>query len=134
MPVELSPYFPQGQKNSVDVVALYDPFDDGETYRYRAVGAMIMNEATIVPDGASLWVPDGLPDDDEDTTAGEYYYDSEKSPVRYAVWSVGPNPESSKFDIPGRLPLPRKYWLLPGQSEGVIVHYQAAGGEIYASP
>jgi len=136
LPVELLPYLPSGRRNTgngaVDVVAMPDPFTPSECYKYRAVGAAIMNESTILEKASTLWVPDGFPHAEAET--GKYYNDPEISPVLYAVYSMGPDPRSEKFDVPGRLPVPRRYWLMDSSDTGVIVHFQDAKGEIHMSP
>lgn len=132
LPVELMPYLPAGRKNGMDIVRMPDPFTPDECYKYRAVGTAIMNESTIVENAAKLWIPDGFPYAQADT--GRYYNNSNTSPIRYAVWSMGPDPTSPKFDIPGRLPLPSKYWLKSASGAGVIVHCEDANRQIYVSP
>jgi len=132
LPVELLGYLPEGRRNDLDVVEMPDPFTEGECYKYRAVGPAILNESIILPDAANLWVPDGLPGAQLET--GRYCNDPQTSPVRYAVYSLGPDPQASKFDIPGRLPLPSKYWLTDAGDTGVIVHYEDDQGRIHLSP
>ena len=132
LPVELLNCLPRAQKNEVDIVRMPDPFTPESNYKYRAVGPAIMNESTIIENAATLWIPEGFPRQQEET--GEYHRDPETSPVRYAVWSMGPDPESTKFDIPGRLPLPSKYWLNDTDKAGVIVHYEDKRGDIHMSP
>jgi len=132
LPVELLAYLPQGRKSNVEIVEMPDPFTPDACYKYRAVGPAIVNETTILEDAATLWVPEGFPD--ARTLAGRYYSDPTSSPVRYAVWSMGPDPRSDKFDIPGRLPLPRMYWLESAGEAGVIVHYEDANRQIHQSP
>ncbi len=132
LPVELVTFLPSGRENDLEVVRMYDPFVPDQTYRYRAVGAAIMNESTILPNAATLWIPDGFGDDEAET--GRYCSDPRTSPVLYAVWSMGPVPQSPRFDIPGRLPLPERYWLKAGLNDGVIVHYQDARRRLHMSP
>jgi len=132
LPIELKAYLPGGRIKGVEVVEMHDPFRSGETYKYRAVGAAIMNESILRNGAATLWVPDGFPREQGD--AGRYYNDPADSPVRYAVWSTGPDPDSPKFDIPGRLPVPRKYWLTGASDTGVIVHLEDADGRVHISP
>ncbi|NLF30134.1 MAG: type II secretion system protein [Planctomycetes bacterium] len=132
LPEELGPYLPSGREDGLDVVKMPDPFVPDQTYRYRAVGPAIMNESTVLEDAATLWIPDGFGADQVET--GRYHNDPKTSPVLYAVWSMGPVPDSPLFDIPGRLPLPGRYWLRAGSNAGVIVHYQDAGREIHMSP
>jgi prepilin-type N-terminal cleavage/methylation domain-containing protein len=132
LPVELTPYLPGGRKNDLGIVQMPDPFTPTECYKYRAVGPAIVNESTIIPNAASLWIPDGFPCGDAET--GQYYSDPKTSPVRYAVYSMGPDPQNAKFDIPGRLPVPSKYWLKNASDTGVIVHYEDNNGQIHMSP
>jgi len=132
LPIELMAYLPRGRKNDVRIVEMRDPFHPAETYKYRAVGAAIMNESTLLENAATLWVPDGFPGGQAET--GRYYNDPEKSPVRYAVWCMGPDPNSPKFDVPGRLPVPSKYWLRSAADTGVIVHLEDNNGRIHTSP
>ncbi len=63
-----------------------DPFDEnGHTYRYDHPGWGYGNG--LVPSIRSLWVPDAFPDDDG---SGRTWSDERASPVKAAVWSVGP--------------------------------------------
>ncbi|MFW6066041.1 MAG: type II secretion system protein [Planctomycetota bacterium] len=132
LPVELVGYLPAGEKNGVQIAKMPDPFTPGEHYKYRAVGPAIMNESTLLENAASLWIPDGFGRDEKDT--GRYYRDPDESPVRYAVWSMGPDPNSAKFDVPGRLPVPQKYWLQDASDTGAIVHFEDDDGRVHASP
>lgn len=132
LPVELVGYLPAGETNGVRIAKMPDPFTPGEHYKYRAVGPAIMNESTLLEDAATLWIPDGFGKDEQDT--GTYHRDPDTSPVRYAVWSMGPNTDSPKFDIPGRMPIPQKYWLQDSSDTGVIVHFEDREGRVYMSP
>jgi prepilin-type N-terminal cleavage/methylation domain-containing protein len=134
LPIELIPYLFQGvNKDNLDIVDMPDAFTPTAYYKYRAVGTSIENETLIREKEASLWIPDGFPDAEKDT--GKEYRDPETSPVRYAVYSLGPDPDSKKFDIPGLLPIPQKYWLnSPSDDAGVIVHYEDKHGLMHMSP
>ena len=132
LPVELLAYLPGGRKNNVEIVEMKDPFTPKACYKYRAVGPAILNESTILENAATLWVPEGFPH--ARTSAGRYYSDPQTSPVRYAVWSMGPDPRAPKFDVPGRLPLPPQYWLEGAAEAGVIVHYEDAHRQVHQSP
>jgi len=132
LPVELGRYLPRGRKNNVEIVDMRDPFQAGETYKYRAVGSAIVNESTILENAATLWVPDGFPY--SRGVEGRYYNDPKTSPARYAVWSLGPDPNSPKFDLPGRLPIPRPYWMTHTWDTGVITHIEDRRGRIHMSP
>lgn len=133
LPVELSDYLPAGEKNDVDIVEMHDPFADRATYKYRSVGTAILNEATVVENGANLWVPDGFPGPQADT--GKYYDNPATSPVLYAVWSTGPDTNSVKVTAQAyKLPLAEKYWLKTPDDTGVITHIMCRDGMVLASP
>jgi prepilin-type N-terminal cleavage/methylation domain-containing protein len=132
LPVELRGYLPGGRERGVATVAMPDPFRPSLSYRYRAVGPAILNETTVIEDASCLWVPDRFPLRKDGP--GRYWSDPDASPVRYAVWSIGPEPESPKFDIPGRLPVPQRYWLTGPSDSGVIVHLEDAQRRIHMSP
>jgi len=136
LPVELAlgRYLPAEQKPFGVVVAMRDVFRPEDTYKYRAPGPAIVNESTLIPDAATIWVPDGFPPH-VDATTGRYYSNPEQSPVRYAVWSIGPSVGSPKFaDAPGRAPVPRHYWCRGAGDTGVITHFEDHRGRMYMSP
>lgn len=128
---------------------LEDAFNPGQTYRYRAPGAVWQNGVLMdFPDStwrprAQIWVPDDVPNCE--SPEGRYYADRNnepKSPVTYAVWSVGPDPLSPKFPRwddgtidEARLPLPKSFWLLnDGRPTGLITHFRTRKGATYMSP
>lgn len=127
LPAELSPYLPTREDRGVIRIAMGDPFDSSRSYFYRAPGVAIANETTRIANGSRLWVPDGIPIQEE--VAGKYYTDPKESPVLYAIWSEGPDPATSKFDVPGRRPVPSRYWMNGPGDTGVIVHYMNASGQ-----
>jgi prepilin-type N-terminal cleavage/methylation domain-containing protein len=119
----------------IDAVDMRDVFDPGSTYRYRAVGAALLNETVLIeaPDGARLWIPDSYPDCRGEE--GRYYGDPRTSPVRYAIWSIGPDPNSPKFrKVGGHLPIPARFWAHGASDTGLIVHFQGHDGRQYQSP
>lgn len=126
----------------IDRVTMPDVFDPSTTYKYRAPGTAVMNETQVEPYMSRLWVPDAFPD--VSALTGRYYSDNPSdpepylSPVRYAVWSVGPDRRSPKFrttGVPvGRGPIPSFFWCKRASDSGFIVHYQARDGKAYMSP
>lgn len=117
----------------VTKIQLRDVFHPTATYRYLAPGAAIFNEHVVVADWRGLWVPAEFPDTRGE--AGAYHSDVDTSPVRYALWSVGPDILSPKFTTtPGRIPLPGRFWCRGARDTGVITHYQARSGTSYRSP
>jgi prepilin-type N-terminal cleavage/methylation domain-containing protein len=114
------------------IVKMPDVFNPGDTYKYRAPGPAILNESTLISDAATIWVPDGFPDCDG--TKGKYYNHAEDSPVLYALWSVGPVPNSPKLGIPGRAPVPSRYWYRGTRDGGVITIFEDQRGRTYIGP
>lgn len=135
LPIELGEqdYLPMMHRDGLDYVDFPDVFQPTQSYRYRAVGPAVMNETTVVENASSLWVPLDAPTCT--TRAGRYWSDPRTSPVRYAVWSMGPDLRSPKFeDIPGRQPLPSRFWMHDAGDTGVITHFLDIEGTIHASP
>lgn len=92
-PVELAEqeYLPRGNRPGQEA-RLEDVFNPGHTYKYAAPGPSLLNGS---PGGNfALWVPDDFPA--AGTNAGRYYSAPQDSPVRWAVWSLGPRPHSSR--------------------------------------
>ncbi|MBI4582379.1 MAG: hypothetical protein HY718_21975 [Planctomycetes bacterium] len=150
LPLELAvkKYFPRSPDN-LKRAFLEDIFYPGQTYRYRAPGAVWQNgtlmdfpESTWRP-RAQVWVPDDVPRCASES--GRYYAARKgepRSPVTYAVWSVGPKLDSPKLPRSSdgsldesKFPLPSKFWLtLDGRPSGLITHFRTADGPTYASP
>jgi type II secretory pathway pseudopilin PulG len=133
LPLELIGYLPGGSLNDTTIARVPDVFHpELGGYKYRAPGPAIFNEYTFQADGGTLWVPNGFPG--AETETGQYYTSQAASPVRYAVWSWGPDPDSPKLANSGRAPIPRQYWLRNSGDTGVIVHYENRDGQMHASP
>ncbi|HRX85463.1 MAG TPA: prepilin-type N-terminal cleavage/methylation domain-containing protein [Phycisphaerae bacterium] len=146
LPVELAEggYLPRSP-DRVPQADFPDYFQPTRTYRYRAPGALWLNGAFFDKRSprAFLWVPEDFPLCTSDAGAYVYARESEPpSPVRYAVWSIGPAAEAKKFPrVPGfgtvdetKFPLPRAYWLTNSADEGIITHYRDQRGLMYQSP
>lgn len=134
LPLELAQkgYLPR-RVDDEKAVGFPDVFGRGETYRYRAPGPAWVNETTYIPRGSYMYIPDDAPICSAET--GTYYNDPTEAPVRYAVWSVGPEPDVPKLaQFANRIPLPRLLWLGEGERSGIITHYQDRDGRVYKSP
>ncbi len=134
LPVELAKkeYLPR-TTDAKQAVNFADTFGEGETYRYRAPGPAWVNDTMYVSDASYLFVPDDAPICRVET--GEYINNPRESAVRYALWSVGPDPEAAKLlRFASRLPLPRWLWLGEGERHGVITHFQDRDGRLFQSP
>ncbi|HOB76106.1 MAG TPA: prepilin-type N-terminal cleavage/methylation domain-containing protein [Phycisphaerae bacterium] len=150
LPVELATgrYLPRSP-DLLKRAFMEDPFCPGQSYRYRAPGPVWQNGILMdFPDvswrpRANLWVPDDVPQCRSET--GRYYanYAHEpKSPVTYAVWSMGPNMDSAPFPRwpdgtidEARFPLPSQFWLTRnGRASGLITHFRTRAGLTFTSP
>ena len=93
-----------------------DVFDPGDTYRYHAPGWGFVNES---PRNYKIYVPQGFPSD----WGIDVYHDQDSSPVKCAVWSVGPSGPKDKGDVLAlHYPVPPRNWY-PTEPDGIIVHY-----------
>ena len=123
LPVELANehYLPHGSQGGLEA-DLEDLFNPGHTYKFAAPGPQLLNGA---PAGNySLWVPTNAPDM---TDGGKYFTDSKSSPVRWVVWSLGPQPNSTRSQNP-YAPLTSDSWYRRTGEGGVIVRFADRNG------
>ena len=96
-----------------------DIFNQGHTYKYLAPG---FGWANYNPSWLSMKVPAAFPDDtgwDDDKS----YVTQDTSPVKCALWSVGPS--GAKIWSESKMlhyPMPPRHWY-PDNKDGIIVHY-----------
>jgi prepilin-type N-terminal cleavage/methylation domain-containing protein len=127
LPWELveSKYLPAPSEHTFMAAGIEDRFNRGYTYKYRSVGTMIYNRTVVVKNGASLWIPDGFPDNEQQE--GCDYADAKESPVSWVLYSEGP-----RFDMDRmrqlNYPVPTKTWYNPQARQGVIVRIRLANG------
>ena len=150
LPVELARgrYLARGM-SKIPQADFPDAFARDHGYKYRAPGAIYLNGTFFdAPDKpwkprATIWVPDDFPICRSDQ--GRYYsnlLNEPASPVAYAVWSAGPDPQSPKFPRDeqsgvideSRLPVARRYWLAHCGDTGLITHFRGRTGLVYMSP
>jgi len=106
---------------------LADPFNRPHSYKYVAPGFGWANgDPTIL----AIWVPEGFP---AEQGRDRPHFDRRTSPVKWAVWSVGPGTPPSVFESDSaHHPVPEREWY-PRRADGIIVHMQTADG-ILQSP
>ena len=127
LPVELveSGYLPAPGEDTFMAAGIEDRFNRGYTYKYRSVGELIYNRTFVIKDGASLWVPDGFPDNEKEE--GDTYNNLEDSPVSWVLYSEGP-----EFDLNRmkelKYPVPRQTWYSPETHDGVIARMRLKSG------
>lgn len=127
LPVELvdNGYLLRPGGDTFMAAGIEDRFNRGYTYKYRSVGELIYNRTFSIKNGASLWVPDGFPENEKEE--GQTYYNPQESPVRWVLYSEGP-----EFDL-NRMkelnyPVPRQTWYSPKTHKGVIVRMRLKNG------
>ena len=127
LPCELveSKYLPAPGEDTFMAAGIEDRFNRGYTYKYRTVGTLIYNRTVVVKNGAYLWVPDGLPDNEQQE--GHNYTDPKESPVSWVLYSEGP-----RFDLDHmkelKYPVPENTWYNPKARHGVIVRMRLKNG------
>lgn len=132
LPVELAhtSYLPEGWDRA-RMVGVEDPFHAGYTYKYNAPGDLILNNAPQ-HNANPVWVPDTFPQAEpqvplSDRTDGTRYSDPKRSPVAWALWSLGPDPGHEKVLSP-RAPISRHTWYRGTGDRGVICHIMQSDG------
>jgi prepilin-type N-terminal cleavage/methylation domain-containing protein len=127
LPCELveSKYLPAPGEDTFMAAGIEDRFNRGYTYKYRTVGTLIYNRTVVVENGASLWIPNGFPDNEQQE--GRDFTDSKESPVSWVLYSEGP-----RFDLDRmkelKYPVPTNTWYSPQIRQGVIVRMRLANG------
>lgn len=128
LPVELANehYLPRGSQGGLEA-NLRDLFNPERTYKYAAPGPQLLNGA---PAGNySLWAPTNTPDM---SGGGKYFTDARTSPVRWVVWSLGPQPDSARSQHV-YAPLASASWYRGTGEGGVIARFAVNNGTQFNS-
>jgi len=130
LPVELASerYLPHGNQGGLEA-DLEDVFNPDHTYKYAAPGPELLNGSAA--GNYSLWVPTNAPTDM--SGGGKYFTDPKISPVRWVVWSLGPQPNSPK-SLGTYAPLSSDDWYRRAGDSGVIVRFADRNGIQSTSP
>jgi prepilin-type N-terminal cleavage/methylation domain-containing protein len=127
LPCELveSKYLPVPAEGTFMAAGIEDRFNRGYTYKYRSVGTLVYNRTVVMEDCASLWVPDGFPDSDQEE--GREYVDAQGSPVSWVLYSEGP-----RFDLDRmrelNYPVPMNTWYDPQTGQGILARMRLQNG------
>jgi prepilin-type N-terminal cleavage/methylation domain-containing protein len=129
LPVELAqqgylPHGPAGRDANIE-----DIFNPGHTYKYAAASPQLLNGSPTAP--YQLWVPTNAPLDM--SSGGKYFADPKISPVRWVVWSLGPQPNSPK-SLGTYAPLSSDDWYRRTGDSGVITCFADRNGTQFSSP
>ena len=130
LPVELAEqhYVPHGKEGGM-AAAMEDVFNPGHTYKYAAPGPCLVNDS---PGGNfELWVPNDFPRSEDES--GQYHSSPTTSPIRWVLWSMGPQPAGPK-SLSSRAPLGAQTWYQGTRDHGVLVRIESREGEYYRSP
>jgi len=116
-PLELVEQHYLGPGNRPGMAAnMEDVFNLEHTYKYAAPGPELLN-GSAVPDGYQLWAPNDVPTCAG--TNGQYYSEQKSSPVRWVIWSLGPQPNSAKT-LDMYAPMTSRSWYRKTGEGGVI--------------
>ena len=127
LPLELveSKFLPAPGQDTFMAAGIEDRFNRGYTYKYRSVGTLIYNRTVVIQNGASLWIPDGFPDNEQEE--GRDCADARESPVSWVLYSQGP-----RFDLDlmrdRKYPVPTNTWYDSQTRQGIIVRMRLANG------
>ncbi|MFZ0827594.1 MAG: hypothetical protein WAO02_09255 [Verrucomicrobiia bacterium] len=129
LPVELANehYLPHRNQGGLEA-DLEDVFNSDHTYKYAAPGPELLNGSAA--GNYSLWVPTNFPD--LGGSSGKYYTDPKISPVRWVVWSLGPQPSSPK-SLSSYAPMSSDTWYHQAGDSGVIARYADRNGTQFTS-
>ena len=130
LPVELAALnYLGGSKKAGCNADLEDVFNPDHTYKYAAPGPELLNGSPTAP--YRLWVPTNFPAD-LSGSSGQYYTNTTISPVRWVVWSLGPQPKSPKT-LSSYAPMSSDTWYHQPGDSGVIARYADRNGTQFTS-
>ncbi len=134
LPKELAEgrYLPATNAKDVMATTMEDRFNLGHTYKYRSVGECIRDRDIVDKWIKSrLWVPDGFPGRSGiEEEKGQWYKEAKKSPVKWVLFSLGPNFDEQwiKEILENRYPVPKEIWYSPKQKKGFLVRLHLQNG------
>jgi len=128
LPVELANerYLPRSSRGGLEA-DMEDVFNPDHTYKYAAPGPQLLNGAPAA--NYSLWVPTNAPLGM--SGGGKYFTDPKTSPVRWVIWSLGPQPNSAR-SLNDYAPLTSDSWYRTSQG-GVIARFADRSGTQFNS-
>jgi prepilin-type N-terminal cleavage/methylation domain-containing protein len=115
--VSIDDYFelPKPLYKYISTQRFYDPFNPSRTYKYIAPGMGYVNSK---PGKITLYVPADYPTSNQQCVP---YQSQASSPVKWAVWSVGPSGGCSYTEFfQNMMPVPKQCWY-PHNEKGIIV-------------
>jgi len=130
LPVELAQQHYLGTSTNAGMAAnVQDIFNPSHTYKYAAPGPQLLNGRPT--QDYKLWVPDDFPTCA--STNGQYYSDPKTTPVRWVVWSLGPQPDGPRSQNT-YAPMANWSWYCSAGGGGVIACFAGQDGTQYTTP
>jgi prepilin-type N-terminal cleavage/methylation domain-containing protein len=130
LPVELAAlHYVAGSQKAGCNADLEDVFNPDHTYKYAAPGPELLNGSAA--GNYSLWVPTNFPAN-FGGSSGQYYKDPKTSPVKWVVWSLGPQPNSPKSNGT-YAPMSSDTWYHQAGDSGVIARFADRNGTQFSS-
>jgi len=121
-------YLPNMPRTQAMYVGMEDRFNCGHTYKYRAVGEIIIDRDIVDKYMKSrLWIPDRFPAETSvNLDEGQWYSEPHISPVTWVIFSLGPGfSEEWLYDKTGTYdsiyPIPKELWYKPEEGKGFLV-------------
>lgn len=129
LPKELADggYLPKKSGGSASAL-LEDPFSPGHTYKYAAPELYWLN-GSKQSDRYLVWVPTDFPSCQAATGVAD---DSPRSPLAWAIWSMGPRPNYSKARN-SKAPTAAFTWYRRTGDHGVIGRYKERDGATWST-
>lgn len=129
-PVELAElnYLPRGDKPGM-AANMEDVFNPGHTYKYAAPGPQLLNDSA--GGNFNLWVPDDLPQ--AASVNGKWWSTPKDAPVRWVVWSLGPQPNSDQSQD-SHAPMASASWYRRTGGAGVLARFATRDGMQWKTP
>jgi type II secretion system protein G len=126
-------YLPPAGEFEAMSTTMEDRFNAGRTYKYRSIGECVTDRDIIDKwIKAQLWIPDSFPAQSSvDRAYGKWYDNINQSPVKWVLFSVGPNFDENwvHSKLENRYPIPKEVWYTPQQRRGFLVRIHWKNGD-----
>jgi len=121
-------YLSAGNCYSAMSTNIEDRFHSGHTYKYRSVGEYVKDRNKIDKwIKAEIWAPNGFPSKSSVVEReGAWYNNIDKSPIQWALFSLGPNFNeiAVRENAGNRYPVPVELWYNSKNRTGFLVRLQ----------
>lgn len=126
-------YLPRTSEFDAMSTTMEDHFNASHTYKYRSIGECVTDRNIIDKwIKAQLWIPDSFPAKSSiSQTDGKWYDNINQSPVKWVLFSVGPNFDENwvRSQLGSRYPIPKEVWYTPQQRKGFLVRMHWKNGD-----